>query len=464
MALPATQVWEVRPTNGTANAGGGFDPALTAGSDFSQQNAVQVAFDGVTILAATTGADSTITITGYTPLLNDVGNTLAITAGTNFLTGLYSIRTSNPGGASWTLDRVCTSGVGAVMQGNMGGARLGYHKGSPVNSLSSALVSGNTIWIKNESWNEQIVLSVSGAAGNPISHVGYNASRGDISVGSGNTNNPTLNRGGGAGDGISTGSTTANEFRHINSTQSGDAGFSMAGGQAKFVNCRSFSNTGEGIETSGTVTILSVAGEYDNNGAAGVGSIAVANVLDFFSNYIHDNGGIGLGTSGGAIRAQFNILDSNASHSVQTTTGNHYILNNTFWSNSSASADHVNVTACGMSYVANNIIANASRVGVNATDADSVFEDYNNFFQNGIGNRNPPLGSTGSWGPAIHDLAIDPQFTSASGANFSIVASLPGFPGVFPGGSSTGFIMMGAVQPQGGSSSSVVNIGNNFVL
>lgn len=463
MAIPATQVWEVRPANGTADAGGGFDAAgIGLGSDFSQQNNVQVNFDGAVILAATGGADSTITLTGRAVLGNDRFNTLAITGGTNFLTGLYSIRVADAAAAKWTLDRVCTSGAGANMTGNMGGARLGYHKGSPVSSLSSALVAGNTVYIKNEAWNEQIVLSTSGASGSPIKHIGYNATRDDISLGSDNTNNPTLNRGGAAGDGISTGTTTANEFQNINSTQSGDAGFTMAGGSAKFVNVRSFSNTGEGIETSGTATIAMEGVELDNNGAQGSGA-NVANVFDVASSNIHDNGGVGLQGTGGGFRMQNSILDSNSGNSLLFTTASVYINNNTFWNNSGANADHVNLTTPSMGIVKNNILSNASRFGVNATNAGSITEDYNDFFNNSVGPRNPPMGSTAGWGPATHDLAIDPQFTSASGANFTIIANLPGFPGTFPGGNSVGNLKMGAVQPASGGAS-VVNIGNTFVL
>src|SRR5262245_60152182 len=113
MALPATAVLEVRTTGNDSN-GGGYNSAGT-GTDRSLQDNPHVTFDGATILATTSGTSATITITGYTVISGDQGNIVNITGGTNFTPGRYHINSVNTGLNQWTLDRNCSSGIGAAM-------------------------------------------------------------------------------------------------------------------------------------------------------------------------------------------------------------------------------------------------------------------------------------------------------------------------------------------------------------
>lgn len=81
MALPATIVFEVRPTNGTADAGGGFDPSVASpGTDFSQQDAVQQAYTDLVIGATTTQLTSALFPLGASLVGNNI--TLVSGAGT----------------------------------------------------------------------------------------------------------------------------------------------------------------------------------------------------------------------------------------------------------------------------------------------------------------------------------------------------------------------------------------------
>lgn len=143
MAVNATAIWRVRPSGSNSN-GGGYDPGIASpGTDYSQQNAAQVTFDGVTITATTAGISATITISGYTPAATDVANAVNITGGTNFITGWYFIVSTGVG--TWTLDRNCTTGAGAAMTGAMGGGWADYW--TNINPNPPAVVSGNIIYI-----------------------------------------------------------------------------------------------------------------------------------------------------------------------------------------------------------------------------------------------------------------------------------------------------------------------------
>src|SRR5579859_4628846 len=79
MSFAATTEWDVRTTGSDAN-GGGFDTS-SSGTDYSQQNAAQVAYTDMVI-------DGT-TNTKFTSALNPVtaahvGNIINVTSGTGF--------------------------------------------------------------------------------------------------------------------------------------------------------------------------------------------------------------------------------------------------------------------------------------------------------------------------------------------------------------------------------------------
>lgn len=143
MAVGATANWRVRPSGNNAN-GGGFDPGIASpGTDFSQQNTAQVAFNGTTVRATTAGVGAVITLVGYSATAADIANCLHITGGTNFITGWYFITAQ--GGSTWTLDRNCTSGAGAAMTGNMGGGWADPFTNTTTGA--AILVPGNNVFI-----------------------------------------------------------------------------------------------------------------------------------------------------------------------------------------------------------------------------------------------------------------------------------------------------------------------------
>jgi hypothetical protein len=96
MALSANTVWEVRTTGADTN-GGGFVTGAS-GTDYSQQDAAQ--FSGTDLVI---GASNGVTSASHSFAATDVGNIIQITAGTGFTTGFYQI--ISVAGVIATLDR-----------------------------------------------------------------------------------------------------------------------------------------------------------------------------------------------------------------------------------------------------------------------------------------------------------------------------------------------------------------------
>lgn len=156
MSTNSTAAWRCGPTATYASAsnsnGGGYDPGIASpGTDFSAPANItnggpHVTFNGTTITAITSGVSTTITITGYTVASTDVANTLNISAGTNFTAGTYFIVSVNVGLGTWTLDKNCTSGVGAAMVGCMGGMLADFWTNICLGT-ASAVVALNTFYV-----------------------------------------------------------------------------------------------------------------------------------------------------------------------------------------------------------------------------------------------------------------------------------------------------------------------------
>lgn len=175
MAVAATIVYEVRPTNGVDTNGGGFKPGAS-GTDYSQQNAAQYALTGVTSSAA-----NAIMLTA-SAAADMVGNIAQVISGTNATAGFYEIISVSVG-VSITVDR--NWGTGAVASGvvNIGGALQTIGKINTIMTTSGSNTAGQTFWIKAESGisiSAGITLSPTSSSGSNISQVNsYTSSRGD---------------------------------------------------------------------------------------------------------------------------------------------------------------------------------------------------------------------------------------------------------------------------------------------
>lgn len=173
-ALSITTVWEVRPTNGLDTNGGGFDAGVgSPGTDFSQQNAVQVAYTDLVVGATTTQVTSAASPFGSTY----PGNLIHIASGAGCTTGWFEV--VSVAGVTATLDRsagtaasTCTASLGGALQ--------------TLTQLNTnmALTTGVNAWIKAESiitTSAGFTFSYGGTgASNHGSAVqGYTSTRGD---------------------------------------------------------------------------------------------------------------------------------------------------------------------------------------------------------------------------------------------------------------------------------------------
>jgi len=431
VALSAAIEWEVRPTNGTINAGGGFE-AGSGGTDRSQQDAVQVAIDNAAITTSIT--TNVITFTGgYTVLAGDDGNTVSMLTGVNIVAETFGITSVDTGAGTWTLDRnVVTSGTTTDATGNMGGARSGFVVGT--RHLQLSLVAGQTVHVKNEAWNEEVILSVAGAAGAPITIEGYNITHGDEPTG---TNRP-LNDRATAGSFCIT-SVGRYIYKHLRVTRSGGSGIGFTGEDCQLVNVRSFNNASHGIVMSSGNKFYAFNCEADTNTGNGFNLNSGNSVLVGCNP--HDNTISGIRNADSELALAFNIVEANASIGIEGASDINMFLANTVDGNTGASSDGFFMTTPSGGFVLNNIFSNNGRYGFNATDADVLIPDFNNYFNNATAARNNvPVGP--------NDVALDPEFTNRAAGDFSIGTNLRalGFPGVFPGGLSTGFLDIGAVQ------------------
>lgn len=122
-SITQSTVFEIDSATGNDGNAGGFDATIAGGVDYTQGAGQKtITFNGSTVTASNAGASATITLTGYTVLSGDVGNTLNITGGTLFNVGLFTIISVNTGTNTWTLNAAVTTGIGAAMVGVAGGA------------------------------------------------------------------------------------------------------------------------------------------------------------------------------------------------------------------------------------------------------------------------------------------------------------------------------------------------------
>lgn len=168
MAISNTMNWDVRTTGNDAN-GGGFKPGAS-GVNYAMQSSPQYTPTGLT----TSGVSTTI---GYAGSSADmVGNVINITGGTNFIAGWYEI-VSELAGVSITLDRNCTTGIGASGTGNIGGSLLTIAKADSLKVTGSA----NVINIKSGTYTftSRLTLVNVFSTNGYVSYYGYGSTWGD---------------------------------------------------------------------------------------------------------------------------------------------------------------------------------------------------------------------------------------------------------------------------------------------
>jgi hypothetical protein len=437
MSLAGTAVFEVRTTGSDTNAGA-FNPARGGGGvDYSQQDAAQYSGTNLVIDAASAAK---VTSATHTFVAADLGNHLAITAGSGFTTGIYEIVSVAAGAA--TLDR------SAGTQGSTGGPwALGGALASP-GMAAGAAVASNTIWVKAGTYpitsNTQNVsggrVTFAGKSGTATAYtrlLGYGTTRGDTSA------RPTLLATSGHSlsgylvqPGINFG--TVENLIIDGASLSGVNGLDGGGAATLTVRRCKIANVGTGI--------LSVWGGVEACELTGWSTFALVTCRAVLGCYLHDSTGLGTLNCNMVVRClAVNITGAGGAFFWNSETG--LIVNCTAVS---CSAGIDTQTAL----VAINCLAYGSTgYGYNIEGAYGVA-----LLRNCAGGSNTSGNYRNATVESFVALTADP-FVNAAGGDYSLnntagggaAAKAAGIPGAFPGlGPTTGYLDLGAVQSAGG--------------
>jgi len=456
MALSSALVWEVR-TTGSDNNGGAFKTGAS-GTDYSQQDAAQWALTGVT----SSGAGATFLTAQAAAAM--VGNTVRVVSGTNFTVGTYEI-ISVSAGVSVTVDRNLTTGAGASGVLNIGGAL------ATIGAAVGRWAAENLAWVKATA-DYSVTATTTLASGlNDIGNIapnqltGYSATRGD--------------------NGRATIKTSTNGLALLtvamcnvivsnfvldcnNTTTSKGVAITAAemGRGLRLVNCvaQNFTSRGfscEGGASAGGTHFYRCRATGGSSAASAGFYLAFATLLDCVAdgNSCH---GFSLGGNNGHSHFIRCIAASNKTGGTYHGFNLDAALQNTLLSQCVAYDNSGSGISFGGSYgsgtVENCILVSNGAYGVTwaATQRNAGLSwNYNAFYNNTSGARNNVIAGandvTLTGDPFTNGAAGDFSLNSTAGAGAACRAV--GFPGVFPGGLTTGYLDIGAAQHQdsGGS-------------
>lgn len=396
MAMPATNVAEVRADATPGNVNGGwFDPAL-GGTDYSLQTAAQVnASDG------TSNASTNFNSAGVTFTSAMVGNCLHLVSGTNGTPGWYSIRAFVDAN-NVTLDRNCSTGAMTNGVFYVGGAM----------SLNSTLddeffesaVAGNKIYLRGAAGGltlgEAVSISVAGGASQPIIIEGYNATRGDAPTGS---TRPTI---AGAANTFVLGA----NWDIYNTIHTGTAAVVLQMGTAgKCVTVKSTNSS-----TTSTRLAIQSAADGLTLGCEGIsyrGRAALINSGSCLGAVFHSSD-IGIALPGGTSVCSISktIVESCVTAAINSgataQTGRCLIDGCTLYGSVNTTGIGVNLITGVTDTAITNTIIYGFVTGVNHADTQTVgFDDYNCYNNNDTDVTN--------WTKGSHDVTTAPAFTGA---------------------------------------------------
>jgi len=509
------------------NNGGGFNSAAS-GSDYSQQNAAQYALSGLTssgagnvVLCATASADmvgNVFKCTGGTNFTVGWFEITSVSVGVSFTCSTNAAGTA------------VTTGVGASGTGNIGGS-LSLNSSSD-STWFAQTQAGNMVWIKNGSFTlGQAVSAFNGGTQAPIVIAGYNTSRGDNPTGSNRptiaNGANTLTTGTnvwlkniiftGTGVGIvslgASGLAVNCKFSN-NSTTAARSCLTVNGANTTIWNCEVISYRGIAISQGSSAH---VEGCYIHDSDIGIkNSGAVASV--YINNIISDNvtAAIQISSADTAVTTVWNCTLYGAENkrgtgiSLATGTTLFRVLNSIVYgfttgishadTTQTVSYDDYNAffnntaDASGWTKGSNDIALNpsfssvAQITGTGVSTSGSVLTDNSANFSTVTdnvdfvyisamtgGNGTGKYLITGHTNTTITtDLALGSgsgvSYQITTGHNFAVGTNMKAvaFPGLFQAGLTTGYMDIGAVQREGGTSTDpgVANVlnGTNYVI
>jgi hypothetical protein len=444
--------------------------SLYPGVDYSQQAAAQLAINGTTVTATSSG--STVTFTGgYTPSNNDYGNCVQFTNSGGAVAGVYYI--SGVSGSTWTVTGATTLGTSTGLNGNEGGAM------DVLATVSGYYAIGNKIWHKNTGTDTTAATfsigNNSGQTPPPTRIQSYYQTRGDTYPGNNDANRSVLQ------------ATATNETVL---TLSG-AGILFSG---FIVNCNSYSGTVGIADASPLVMDTKVIN------CASKGVNVTASNIDL--NYLEITGGLSgctaavyLGNAVGVVIDRSNIHDNLCTGIAASGTPETEVVTRSLVTyNTGATSDGINLGGYN-NVVLGNTIAGNGRWGVSLGDqtllrnniivanataglacytapgiAASWFMDGNVYYGNGTNRLYCDDGtvtlttSVNGASPYVDFqdtiLSNDPFVSDAPGGAGNFTVSLPaaygkGAPPLVPGSNGADYRDAGVFQHQTGQAASI---------
>jgi hypothetical protein len=435
-ALDADTVWEVRGVTGSDNNGGGFVTGAS-GTDYTQQASAQLSLSDLASDGAGTGISSATG--GFTAAM--IGNLIQITgAGDGFTLGFYEV-TAHTDTNNITIDRSAgiskTGGTGAI-----GGAlaTLNYHQAS--------VVAGNTTYWKADgtyTLTGHLTFTIDGNTNQPIIWEGYTTTRGD-------NGKVTI---AGASYELTFSGDSSQILRNVDITSTFNRTITT-GDNGRFENCKIENTRGtpNGYCVTGGNTVIFIYCEFIGTATSG-GILTVGDGI-IYGCYFRD-GVYGIVSTAPSWSVINSIFDSCTAAGIYTATASQRIdvINCVFYN--CVRGIHINV-ASGFynGLFLNNIFSDNSTSGAErlTNNVGTSIWDYNAWYNNGTDVTNITKGANSVSG-------TDPQFQDAANGDFSIGTNLKGlgFPGVMPGGLSTGYMDIGAIQREEAASSSETSYG-----
>jgi len=438
MALSANTVWEVRNSGADTN-GGGFVTG-SGGTDYSQQDAAQLsvtdaACAGNTTLTSATG--------GFTSAM--VGSIVYLSSGP----GWYQI-TAHTDTNTVTIDRNGPNATG--MTANVGGAFATPTKAVAVH------VASNTIWIKSGTYTQTALLTLTaGAAGARTRIFGYNATRGDLAEVADFANFPILQNNNTTNSVLSLPAHSHCGWLVLDGGSGGsksERGLAALSDWSVCENMKAINWTVQGFQTGSNCIVRRCLSTLGVSGADS-GFVTVGNTYYEFC-VSADNPCKGFRMVSGTPPTLIGCISyghtggSGRGFSEESTGSRFYACVAYDCSQDGICLDGGNagLATC----IHNCILAENGGYGINSTSTNYTDcpSDHNAFYSNTSGLRN-------NWtaGAADVTLSADP-FTDGASGDFSLNATAgggadcraAGFPGEFPGGLTTGYLDIGAVQHQ----------------
>lgn len=449
--LASTIVFEIR-TTGNDNNGGCFDPSVASpGTDYSQQNAVQIAYTDLVIGTTTTQ----LTSAGNPFTSAHVGNCIHVLSGTGFTVGWYEVLSVAAGVA--TMDRSVGTASSTGGTGNLGGAL-----GTPFTyAAQNTYTTQFKAWLKCGTYTITTGTTTANATLTWMLY-GYNSSRGDRAVGcrpliTTSTNSTTM---------LSLSSTTyvfVVKFIDLSNTATTKAAF-LTGSNNHTTALEDVTATGFlNYDLNPTAIVEYMYNSWIKNCTSSVhGGTTISGA---FGTYVHtiinnNSGNVWTGSN------------SNGGGSVFQWWVDTIIYNNSGWAVNEAA----NSSGAGQYIIRNTDIISNTSGGFNLQIGDSPIFDNNIFYGNGTygwvmqtnrnfltmtrnnsygGNTSGAYSVVGNYYPWGDINITGTPFTNASTGDFSLNSGVgtslkaSGFPGIFQGIATQGFVDVGAVQSTG---------------